>query len=147
MIVNLIAFLKWRLEHCTSYCLFCGGRLVEESFRLSPCNAEFCVFKYEETFGVKLYSEMEANFPLVALNLSIAAKSVYSARVLDIFEPFPSFLLKRKENRGRSVFEDKAIKSVKNENKDINKIRAIMKQFPSLVTLRDNSKGEVSALS
>eukprot|EP00826_Nyctotherus_ovalis_P044181 TRINITY_DN4759_c0_g1_i19.p2 TRINITY_DN4759_c0_g1~~TRINITY_DN4759_c0_g1_i19.p2 ORF type:complete len:148 (-),score=36.92 TRINITY_DN4759_c0_g1_i19:414-857(-) len=147
MIVNLIAFLKWRLEHCTSYCLFCGGRLIEESFRLSSCNAEFCVFKYEETFGVKLYSEMEANFPLVALNLSVAAKSIYSARALDIFEPFPSFLLKKKENRGRSVFEDKDIKAVRNENKDIHKIRSIMKLFPSLTTLRNNSKGEVSACS
>jgi len=144
MITNLIAYLKRRLEYCTSYCLFCGKKLLEESFRLSPCDSEFCVFKYEETFGIKLYTEMQSNFPLVMVNLSVAAKSMFSARALDIFEPFPTFLLKNREYRDRSVFGgSKVIKTVNNENKDINRIRSIMKGFPSLKTLYESSKSEV----
>lgn len=144
MVINLIAFLKRRLEHCTSYCLFCGEKLLEESFRLSPCTADFCVFKYEETFGVNLHTEIQTNFPLVAMNLSVAAKAIYSARVLDVFEPFPSFLLKNQEYRGRSAFGDKGIKAVRNENKDIDRIKNILKVFPNLKKLKASSKSEVN---
>lgn len=88
---------------------------------------------------------MQSNFPLVLVNLSVAAKAICSARALDIFEPFPSFLLKKREYRDRSVFGDsKAIKSVNNKNKDMTKIRAIMKKFPSLEILYKTSKSEVN---
>lgn len=118
-------------------------KLKDESFRLSPCNADLCVFKYEENFGVKLFQEMQLNFPLVELNMSVASKSIFSSRVLDTFEPFPSFLLKQKENRGRSIFGDnRTIKVVKADNKDIERIEHLLRIFPNLKHLRSVSKSE-----
>jgi len=135
-IVNLVNYIKHHLERCTSYCICCGKKLADEAFRISPCTAEFCLFKFEEIFGVKLCSELQNNFDLIELDLSIANKAIFSNRAYDIFEPFPSFFLLEKENRLRSVFAKDKIVEVHKENKNINLMRDILSQFPELETLR-----------
>ncbi|MDR3549563.1 MAG: hypothetical protein P4M11_15065 [Candidatus Pacebacteria bacterium] len=145
LLVNLTVFVKKHLERCTSFCVSCGRKLLDESVRLSPCNSDFCMFKFEEIFGVKLYPELQNNFPLVDLDLSLAAKAVYSTRALDIFEPFPTFFLKGREERSRSVFaKGTGIVAVNKENKDIETIRRILKSFPSPKSIKELSISEVT---
>ncbi len=149
LLVNLISYLKKRVERCTSYCISCGKKLLDDSVRLSPCTSEFCMFKFEEIFGVKLYPELQTNLPLVELDLSLTAKAVFSNRVLDILEPFPSFFLKEKEERKRSVFgatgaNKVAVGEVKKDNKDIPKIKKLFKVFPGVRELIYGVSSEVS---
>ena len=138
MIINLLAFLKLRLERCTSYCQFCGKKLLEDSFRLSSCESEFCVFKYEEIFGVNLYNELQNNFDLTELNLSLTASALYSNRVQNVLEPFPSFMLKKTEYRDRSIFKgNQKITTVDDKNKNIDHARKLMGVLPNLKRLAD----------
>ncbi len=136
LIVNLANYLKHRLERCTSYCISCGKKLPDEAFRLSPCSSEFCMFKFEEIFGVKLYSELQNNSDLIELDLSLAAKALFSPRAYDIFEPFPSFFLIDQEYRNRSVFGKEHIAEVRKENKNIERMKKIFSQFPPLKGLK-----------
>ena len=103
------------------------------------------MFKFEEIFGVELYSELQANLPLVELDLSLTAKAVYSARALDILEPFPSFFLIGKEERQRSVFAGKiGVATVKKENKDVPYIKKLFTSFPNMRNLKLTVGSEVS---
>jgi hypothetical protein len=53
-------------------------------------------------------------------------------------------MLKSKEERNRSIFgNDNTIKKVRNENKNIEKLKRILTNFPNLKTLKDNTKSEV----
>ena len=144
MFVNLMAYLRKRLERCTSYCISCGKKLVDASFRLSPCGTEFCMFKFEEIFGVKLYAELQNSLPLIELDVSFACKAVASARCFDVFEPFPSFFLKQHEDRQRSAFTKTSIVEVSKENKDLDHVRTILQHFPSLTELKACTASEVS---
>lgn len=152
LFINLAAFAKKRIERCTSYCISCGKKLIDESARLSPCRQPFCLFKFEEIFGVKLIPEMQTNLPLVQLDLSLASKAVFSARALDIFEPFPTFFLKQSEQRERSVFGGETFLEVKKENKDIDRMKKIFHLLPSLneillsVASEDEFKNYLKAL-
>jgi len=143
MFINLACFIKKRLERCTSYCICCWKKLIDESARVSPCTQPFCMFKFEEIFGVKLYSEIQSNLPLIQLDLSIASKAIFSSRVLDIFEPFPSFFLKHQEERERSVFGSATFTEAQQENKDIEQMKSILNSFPKLTDISDNAKSEV----
>ena len=104
------------------------------------------MFKFEEIFGVKLFPELQNNTRLVELDLSLAAKAVFSARGLDIFEPFPTFFLKGKEERKRSVFDKNVgISTVSKENKDIDTIRRLFSKFPAPKDLKSSASSEVSS--
>ena len=94
------------------------------------------MFKFEEIFGVKLCSEIMSNSDLLELDLSLAAKALFSMRSVDIFEPFPSFFLHQKEKRDRSVFGKEKIVEVAKENKNIDKMRHIFSRFPKLADLK-----------
>ena len=144
LFVNLLSFLRKRLERCTSYCISCGKKLIEASFRLSPCTADFCMFKFEEIFGIKLYAELQNSLSIIELDLSFACKAVGSARCFDIFEPFPSFFLKQKEERQRSTFTKTAIVDVQKENKDLEQLSRILSAFPSLAELKETTTCEVA---
>ena len=101
------------------------------------------MFKFEEIFGVKLIPEMQANLDLVQLDLSLAYKAIFSARALDIFEPFPSFFLKEKEQRERSVFGSGSFQEVKKENKDIERMKKVFTVFPQPSELKACANTEV----
>ena len=127
-----------------NYCIFCNNKLIEESFRLSPCDAEFCVFKFEEMYGINLCRELKKYFELTKINLSLTSKALFSQRASSILEPFPSFCLKKKEFRDRSVFGGtKKISDINESNKNIGKMRELMVKFPNLEILKDIANTEV----
>ncbi len=147
MIVNILVYMLRRLEKCTAYCISCGKKLADEAFRLSPCTNPFCMFKFEEIFGVKLFSELQSNRDLVELDLSLTSKALFSARAYDIVEPFPSFFLRDKEERERSAFGKGTgnIHTFNKENKDIEGMRAIFSHLPSITDLKASITCEVRA--
>jgi len=103
------------------------------------------MFKFEEIFGVKLFPELQQNLHLVELELSLAAKTVFSTRALDIFEPFPTFFLKEREERQRSIFKEGniPISEVKKDNKDLPLIKKIFTKLPSPLELLEKATNEV----
>ena len=104
------------------------------------------MFKFEEIFGVKLHSELQNNADSIALDLSLTSKALYSARSYDIFEPFPTFFLRNKENRDRSVFSNGKITEFQKENKNIAKMLAVFEMFPAVTELKSCEGAEVKRI-
>jgi len=105
------------------------------------------MFKFEEIFGAKIFPELQGDMLMIKLDLSLAAKAVFSTRAYDIFEPFPTYFLKEREERKRTVFSAKGgVDNVNKENKNLDRIKSLFKCFPKLEDLKTKVKSETDVL-
>lgn len=141
---NMLFYLRDRIQNCTNYCFICFKRHVVDSYRLRPCSAEICEFRFEEISGISLYAEICSNPDLVFLDLSFASESVASSRSSTVFEPFPSFLLKKNQIRGKSGFLSGSYSAEMDSNKDIPLLRQLITQMPDINVLKNSCTDEVS---
>lgn len=94
-------FISEELESSTKKCHICGSGLDEQSLKPRPCNSQVCEFIFEESQTGSVLTELK-HYPNESLfDLSIAGKALTSSRVGQIFEPFPSFYLKKNEMRDK----------------------------------------------
>ena len=141
---NLLFYLRDRIQNCTNYCYICYKRHTVDSVRLRPCSAEICEFRFEEISGVSLYAEISNNPEFVLLDLSLAAESAASGRSHTVFEPFPSFLLKKNQIRGKSGFLSGKYSTDMDQNKDIQKLKELAAHMPVISTLKTLTQDEIS---
>jgi ubiquitin-conjugating enzyme E2 Q len=141
---NLLFYLRDRIQNCTNYCYICYKRHNVDSVRLRPCSAEICEFRFEEISGVSLYAEICNNPDLVALDLSFASESALSGRNQTVFEPFPSFLLKKNQIRGKAGFLSGNYSAEMDTNKDIQKLRELASHMPDIRVLKSLTTDELT---
>lgn len=106
------------LDTCKTRCVNCLMPFEYESLKLKPCHKEHCQFSFEESFGVKVLGEFAQNHEGQELNAACAANAVFSGRSKDVFEPFPTFMLKKQEMRSKAGFLD-GVKEAKAAGKEI----------------------------
>ena len=142
---NLLFYLRDRIINCTNYCFICYKRHLVDSIRLRPCSAEMCEFRFEEISGVSVYAEISNNSNLVSLDFSFAAEAATSERNSTIFEPFPSFLLKKNQLRGKSGFlSAQQYSKEMDSNKDTVMLRQLITAIPNLGVLKNSCVDEIS---
>jgi hypothetical protein len=144
---NLLFYLKEHLENCTNYCFICYKQHDYDSSRIRPCSKDICQFRFEEELGFAVFPEIIANPGLIHLDLSFAAVSAGSNRAHNIFEPFPSFFLKREQIRGRAGFltrEEARYRAEMDSNKDFDALIAAFKGIPDPSTMRELCSNEES---
>ncbi|XP_057850891.2 uncharacterized protein LOC131061296 isoform X2 [Cryptomeria japonica] len=109
--VTLLVFVGSWLKTLRVFCAICKRPLPPFS-RLWYCDAEYCLYRFEELgFGASVLQELK-NSELIDLELTLAAAAArYSNR--DVFQPYPSFLLKKCEVRKRAGFFSKNISELK----------------------------------
>lgn len=141
---NLLFYLRDRLENCTNYCFICYKRHPVDSIRLRSCTQEICEFRFEEISGVSVYAEFINNFESCHLDLSFAAEALFSSRSWNVFEPFPSFMLKQHQIRGKAGFleRDRKYSKEMDSNKDIDSLRKIFLLIPHPDLLLKSSTNE-----
>lgn len=137
---NLLFYLRDRLQNCTNYCVICYKKHESESTRLKSCSKEICEFRFEEVIGFSLYAELQTYPEMVELDLSFASSTLLSSRAQSIFEPFPSFLLIKNQNRGKSGFFDRSEHDSyacgMDSNKDMDQLKRLMSEIPTLDALK-----------
>mmetsp|Transcript_11550 Transcript_11550/g.11607 ORF Transcript_11550/g.11607 Transcript_11550/m.11607 type:complete len:696 (-) Transcript_11550:31-2118(-) len=142
---NLLFYIRDRLQKCTNYCFICYKKHEFESMRLRPCAQEICEFRFEEISGLSIYAEFRSNMDLAMLDLSLAAEALTSPRALTIFEPFPSFMLKSNQIRGKAGFLSKGSVTYSadmDSNKDIGTLQQIYRALPNPSALLELSHDE-----
>lgn len=88
------------IENSNKRCIICQDELEEPSMKIRPCNKDRCQFTFEENFKGGVLSELKL-FPTEShFDLSLASKAISSNRV--VFEPFPTFFLKKGEIRPKN---------------------------------------------
>ena len=104
--VWLISNVWEALASAASNCAVCRTPLPAPGARLAPCTRDVCLFNFEEMGGCPLLPLLrEAGGASAALHCTLAhAAACSSSR--DTFEPFPSFLLERAQQRQRAGFFD-----------------------------------------
>ena len=142
---NMLFYLRDRLQNCTNYCFICYKRHLVDSVRLRPCSSEMCEFRFEEISGVSVFAEITSNSNLVSLDVSFAAEAITSVRNATVFEPFPSFLLKQSQMRGKSGFlSGQSYSSEMDSNKDIQLLRQLITAMPNLNTIKTSCIDEIT---
>ncbi len=103
-----------------------------------------------------MYPELKFQLEEAMLDVSLAAKALFSARATTCLEPFPTFFLKKSEIRTKRGYLDNIkqaqvtgknvseAKKVDEQNKDIEKMTKIMTMFPHLKELLDKSTDDES---
>lgn len=99
-------FISDSLEKATKNCFICHTPLEGDSNKLRTCTNDYCEFSFEENFSGSVYPEMKYQTEEAFLELSLAAKALFSTRGPAVFEPFPTFFLKNKEIRTKRGFLD-----------------------------------------
>ncbi|GLJ33116.1 hypothetical protein SUGI_0666490 [Cryptomeria japonica] len=138
IIVSLLVSLGNWMKNVKNWCAVCRKKLPPFS-RLWYCDEVLCLFRFEELgIGTSVLQELK-NSELIDLEITLAATA---ARCLDrdVFEPYPSFLLKNNEIRKRSGFfssieSGKATASEPRDflaNKNLALIKQIIDAFPPL---------------
>ena len=90
-----------------SNCAVCRAPLPAQAMRLAPCSRDMCVFSFEEMGGCPLLPLLrEAGGASAALHCALTHAAAASFGGRDTFEPFPSFLLERQQQRQRAGFFD-----------------------------------------
>lgn len=144
---NLMFFLWDRLENCTNYCMQCCRRHKYDSIKLVPCENDFCEHRYEQVEGFSLLAELRNKISVAHLELAFAAKAAFSQRATNVFEPFPSFMLKSNQVRGRAGFLDahrvKYDRSM-DANKDLQGVINLFNRLPHPETLIKSCQDELS---
>lgn len=142
---NLLFYLRDRMQNCTNYCFICYKKHIVDSVRLRPCSSEMCEFRFEEISGVSVFAEISNNINLVGLDLSFAAEAALSARSHTVFEPFPSFLLKKNQIRGKSGFlSGNTYSTEMDTNKDIQQLKQLISLIPQLSIIKTTCTDEVT---
>jgi hypothetical protein len=145
--IKMMVYICKQMESSNMHCLMCQAKLEEPSLKLRPCTRDVCEFNFEESFRGGLFSEL-SYFPHEChFDLSIAAKALLSARAATIFEPFPTFFLKKNELRDKRGNLDEIKKAQQKgvdvakakrtdeANKDIAVMGEIMAKLPSIESL------------
>ncbi|KAH9316843.1 hypothetical protein KI387_018612 [Taxus chinensis] len=102
IVALLISLGKW-MKTLKNWCMVCKKELPPFS-RLWYCDGELCLYRFEELgIGASVLQELQ-NSELIDLELTLAAAAATQNSIRDVFEPYPSFLLKKEEPRRRSGF-------------------------------------------
>ena len=91
---NLLLYIRENIQFSTNYCFICHKKHQKESEKLRSCSRDACKFSFEEISGVSVYADIIKNPDYVKFNILFAKNAALSNRVLHVFDPFPSFLLK-----------------------------------------------------
>ncbi|XP_057850892.2 uncharacterized protein LOC131061296 isoform X3 [Cryptomeria japonica] len=147
--VTLLVFVGSWLKTLRVFCAICKRPLPPFS-RLWYCDAEYCLYRFEELgFGASVLQELK-NSELIDLELTLAAAAArYSNR--DVFQPYPSFLLKKCEVRKRAGFFSKNISELKSSiyisrkaetdmnNKNLCLLQKVIDSFPPVSVIQKYS--------
>ena len=144
---NLLFSLREALLTCTHLCIFCYKQHPVDSYRLRACEEDICEFRFDEIAGFSVFAELKSHLKSVHMDISIAAIAANSARSLNVFEPFPSFLLFDRQIRGKSGFlsrDQYKYTPEMDKNKNISGLQQLLKGIPSPQWLLDASTDEKS---
>lgn len=147
--VRFLLFTGSRLASLLKRCIVCNKELPFTVSRLCSCANELCLFGFEVLgLGAQVLQEV-IRMPLELIDLEISLALAASEGVRDVFEPFPPFLLEKREIRQRSRLldnEDNANpwpypnwqrqSQNKNKNKNMDVLRSIIKSFPPVSEMR-----------
>lgn len=157
ILIRLLIYLGNHLKNMSNFCVFCSRRLPSHS-RWWCCDEELCLYTFEETdTGASILQELR-NSEWIEVELSLARDATTSNR--DVFEPYPSFLLKKQEIRKRSGFfsdyppgeslefrmaimsmepENSRELGIKNylDNKKLDLLRLIIDSFPPVAEMQE----------
>jgi len=99
--------LKASLAACCESCPICFKRHESAFDRLQPCSSASCLFSWEELPTGSLLAQLrQYRLEPLVFTLELAMTAATAQNADGVFEPFPSFLLRSAEMRGRSgVFE------------------------------------------
>ncbi|GLJ56072.1 hypothetical protein SUGI_1203760 [Cryptomeria japonica] len=147
--VALLIFVGSWLKTLRAFCAICKRPLPPFS-RLWYCEAELCLYKFEELgTGASVLQELKTS-ELIDLELTLAAAATRCSN-RDVFEPYPSFLLKKKEVRERAGFFSKEISGTKSRkyisrkadngmnNKNLNLLQKLIDSFPPVSEIQQYS--------
>jgi ubiquitin-protein ligase len=144
---NLLFSLREALMECTHLCIFCYKKHAIDSFRLRACMEDICEFRFDEIAGFSVFAELKNHLQSVHTDISIAAIAANSARAINVFEPFPSFLLFNRQIRGKSGFLSRDVCNYTpdmDKNKNIDSLKQLISHIPSPQWLLDASTDEKS---
>ena len=120
----MMVYICKQIEEANKRCLICHETLEEPSIKVRPCTGSACEFTFEESFKGGLLTELKYFTHEAHFDLSIAAKAILSARATQIFEPYPTFFLKRNEMRDKRGNLD-AIKLAQVSGQDLTKVKKV----------------------
>jgi hypothetical protein len=109
--VQLMLYISEQLEKSTKSCFICLESLESDSYKLRTCTKDYCEYSFEESFNGNVYPELKFLLEEAQLDISLAAKAIFSTRATTVVEPFPTFFLKKNELRTKRGYLDN-IKSV-----------------------------------
>ena len=144
---NLLFSLREAIMTCTKHCLFCYRTHPLDSFRLRACSEDICEFRFDEIAGFSVFAELRNRLRSVQIDVSTASIAAFSGRSLNIFEPFPSFLLKNRQVRGKSGFlsrDQYKYTPEMDQNKDIQQLQRLISLIPNPEWLLASSYDEKS---
>lgn len=99
-------FISDQIEKSNKNCFICLEPLECESIKLRTCTKDYCEYTFEESFDGNVFPELKYLHEEASLDISLAAKAIFSSRATTVFEPFPSFFLKKREIRTKRGYLD-----------------------------------------
>ena len=125
--------------------------------RLRPCQADACMYQWEEgQHSGCCLADLHTNKACAALDLQCAALAASSDKAVSVFEPFPTFLLKDKELRGRAGNFDSGVlpaqssavpEGTSSNNKRVATLRYLIRHLPPFDAMNKcKTEGELMSL-
>ncbi|CAI2379874.1 unnamed protein product [Moneuplotes crassus] len=142
------------LDSVLEYCCICRDKLSTKSTKIRCCNKGLCEFSFEESQGIYIIPEIKNDLATFSLDLSIFSECLMSNKANQCLKPFPSYFLKAINYKVKedtfTTFEKKEIEDIKENNKDLNRMRSFFKMLPApdkLIKDRHNDSDLVELFS
>jgi ubiquitin-protein ligase len=97
-IIELMEFIQETIPEITNYCVGCGIKMEFQSDTYVTCGVDVCDYRFEELYIGNPVTEAVKDDPdLIRFLYDSAKDAVKCARKYDIFEPFPTYFLKKSD--------------------------------------------------
>ena len=96
---RVLRHIKHLLLNLNSHCVICFKPLSKAYNKLRDCGEEVCAFRFEENQFGNIFNEVNCDPEIAIFQVFMAFSAFASPRAIDLTEPFPSFLLDRREIR------------------------------------------------
>mmetsp|Transcript_24954 Transcript_24954/g.31121 ORF Transcript_24954/g.31121 Transcript_24954/m.31121 type:complete len:177 (-) Transcript_24954:961-1491(-) len=87
------------MRNLSSHCVICLRPLGKQFNKMRTCGDDVCEFRFEENNLGNIFNEVKRDPEMAMFLVSTAFSAFISSRAPDLTEPFPSFLLSRREMR------------------------------------------------
>lgn len=148
--VRFLLFTGSRLASLLNRCIVCNTKLRFTFSRLCSCSNDLCLFGFEVLgLGAQVLQQV-IRMPLELIDLEISLALAAAGGLRDVFEPFPPFLLDKREIRQRSQLnsgdnanpkpnsqrQSNSWVQSRHKNKNMDVLRSIIKSFPPVSEMR-----------